>query len=227
MYEFWVFSDLWKRFWWKIEGLTWLFHNSYSIPKWCIIPYSKDNFSENDITFIKTILSSQWPWIIRSSAENEDSQKASFAWMYESRIIYNLEDFWKHIFELKERAKLESIKRYAEIMNIHSSDTIHFIVQDYIYWDVSWVFFSDLFGKWPLIECVEGTCNTLVNAEKNATTLWYWDCMNWWIQPELLKVFWLCMEIRKQFQYEIDIEWTIKDSNIYFLQLRPIIISKL
>lgn len=209
-------------YWWKIKWILWLFENHYNIPRGCILVASINRYPQEDIDLLVSYTNEHGPWILRSSAENEDGNIASFAGLYESAILYDLDSFNDKLLYLQQRANSEGLIEYAKNRNI-SLGKLHFLFQEYIIWEISGVFFSDLFGKWPIIEYVYGTCAGVVNGDINSERIWWNDLDEWGPSHErIILVFQECLKIKESFQEHIDVEWTMKDNLLYFLQVRPI-----
>ncbi len=210
-------------FWGKCNGISWLLKNGFQIPRWCIIPADLLNISESDILEIVSHTNESGPWICRSSATNEDGISASFAWLYTSDIIHDIFNINNAILRMRKWAKNDNISLYAKSKNI-TPWVLHILVQEYIDGTISGVFFSNLFGEWPLIEYVNWTCNLLVDGIVNADKIWINQIDIKKLDPLLFNLYQQCMEIYTLYWVHVDIEWTIKDKQIYFLQVRPIVI---
>lgn len=209
------------KYGWKVAWIAWLYINNYTIPKGFILPCDSIYFDESICIWDKNEI--KFPWICRSSVECEDGHYASFAWIFHSKVIYRQEELHWAINEIRQSSKTEYAQKYAKIVNVKIW-SVHILIQEYIEWEISWVYFSDLFGKWPLIEYVEWSCSKLVNSQSNAKKAWYRDLLDNKINyPNILRIlFWECNSIATLYWKDVDIEWTVQENQIYFLQIRPI-----
>lgn len=233
---------------WKIKNLLKI-QNEFNIPKWFILT------KESDITknLFKIYENNIWSdfYICRSSMNNEDSQKFSYAGLFES-----IE--WK----FSDKIILENIKEVFDSLNNDFLDEyelkiiwkkienrkMNVLVQEFIIWEVSWVYFSNY--KWNrLIEYIKW-CNLflldwIVKSNKiildynynelehikNMQYKYIWKDLDVFIfkkennslSKELQEVLISeLIRLKTFYDYEIDVEWTILKGKLYILQVRPI-----
>lgn len=166
---------------------------------------------------------------VRSAANNEDSNKRSFAGLYNSKLnIKGLEnlhdaviDVWKSYFTYQ--AILERIS--AGIIN--SSDRMNVIIQEMIDAKYSGVAFtSDPISneKKIYIEYVTGMCDKLVSgneiprilSEDNISSLPAEE------KKKLIEVIKVVKKIKKYYAYDIDVEWVWDKNKLWVVQVRKI-----
>lgn len=117
-------------FWNKYSKLIILKKNNFNIPNLCLFNWKEHNLN--------------YPLILRSSHNLEDSNKHSFAWIFDSFYpIYSLNDIKKWIKYCEKWFKKEKTISYLKINKINNFDLKkNYILQEYIEWDLSWVIFT-------------------------------------------------------------------------------------
>lgn len=210
-----------ESYWWKITGILWLFSHQYIIPNGIILPNPEKSFISNQWDKLWETL--RFPLILRSSINCEDSQKASFAWVFHSEVVYSKNNIDGAVQNIVDSSKSEVAQMYAEKMG-SKIEAVHILVQEFIEWELSWVFFSNLFDRGPIVEYVIWPCSDLVEGKVNANRLWKSEL---WAEhhtfPVILgELFQQAEAIQEEYGMEVDIEWTIMQNKIYFLQIRPI-----
>ena len=238
---------------WKINNLLEI-RDYFNIPKWFIITDKKD-LKKFDIKKVyEQYLNTQF-YICRSSMSNEDSKKLSYAWLFES-IEWNIGNWWleEDIGEVFESINNNFLDKYEKniIGHIIKNRKMNVLVQEFILWDVSWVYFSKFDRDKKIIEYIKWCNQFLVdwivksnkiilnnkfeikNHEKNKQYKYIWENLDIFIYEKINnslneKVLEkLLIELKKLenfFDFDIDVEWTIKDWKVYILQVRPITVS--
>lgn len=222
-------------FWNKINNLVRLFWK-FNIPDWFII---------ESIENLDWLLENDKKYIIRSSANIEDSSTTSCAWLFDSKIIYWNNNLEKESLNLYNNIDFDSIKMFLNRVWYNWEIKLNFLVQEFIYWDFSWVYFSDYdwaeyleYIKWPNSLLVDWLVNassvTLLWNKKNIKVkkqdYYLWEDDKKVFIPTYPKVeekklnhlFLEFQKIRKIFDFDIDVEWTIVWDIIYILQVRKI-----
>lgn len=208
------------KYWGKVKWILWLKKQWFCVPNGGVIPQGFSFYNECSYD----LLSSHGPWILRSSADNEDWKYASFAGLYSSKIVYTLDNLENEIETLTSSVQNFLLNEYARRMWIARNPNIHYIVQDYIQGEISWVYFSDLFWEWPIVEYVHWSCDKLVNGEIDAYK--FYEKKSDSIDPLLSAFYSEFGPLRKLYWSEIDVEWTYKNGKLFFLQIRPIAYTK-
>lgn len=233
---------------WKIKNILKI-QNDFNIPKWFIIT---DKYDINERLFreYKENINSKF-YICRSSMNNEDSKELSYAWLFES-----IE--WKY----SEKLLLKDIQYVFDSINNNFLDEyeqkiiwkkifnrkMNVLVQEFIVWEVSWVYFSDYkwnrlleYIKWCnqfLVEWIVKsnsiTLDKMYNIKKHSINKQYkyiWENLDVFIYNKknncledntLNSLILELKKLKKFFNFEIDVEWTIVKWVIYILQVRPI-----
>lgn len=183
-----------------------------------------DNFSSNT------------KFAIRSSAVDEDSSKFSFAGMLESYLNVGIEDIFKYIKKCYESCFSERIMAYRRKNNlINSNISIAIIIQEMVDADYAGVIFTtNPKTNNPdemQISIVKGLGESLVSGEANSVDFVIDNCNNFIKKPDydidinLIKELAHLANIIEN-SYSIkrgrDIEFAIKNQNIYILQCRAI-----
>lgn len=157
------------------------------------------------------------PWIIRSSALIEDSEKESFAGQFKTEVAKNTEQLPRAI---------HAVLRHAFEYLRGDLGKFSFIVQKYIDADFSGVTFTrnPFGGREMVVEYHHGIGEDIVGGRvKPHRKEFYWH------QPDIdsdLPNFHEAFENFKKIEHFFhspqDIEWCIKNGAWYFLQARPI-----
>lgn len=236
--------------WWKINNLLKI-KDKFNIPKWFIISDFSFNNKELNNFYFKNINSDFY--ICRSSMNNEDSKKISYAGLFESiewkYTDNNLVLDIKEVFDSLNNNFLDEYEEKILWEKINNRE-MNVLVQEFIVWDISWVYFSNYnwsrlieYVKWCNQFLVDGFVNSNkivldfnYNIFKHIKTNQYkyiWEnldifiynkennCLNESMMIFLIKEL---KRLREFFDFEIDVEWTIKDGKLFILQVRPITI---
>ena len=172
---------------------------------------------------------------VRSSAICEDGMQNSYAGQFETFLNINKEEIIKSIERCYESNKSENIKGYINEKNIVDENTkVSVIVQEMIDGDISGVMFT----KNPVtgddtivIESVLGLGEKLVQGEvtpsqliinKNTLIIENKVGIERLSNNEIESLSKIALEIERFFKAPQDIEWSIKDGEIYILQTRNI-----
>ena len=176
---------------------------------------------------------------IRSSANLEDGTHTSFAGMFTSVLnIQNFDDFSKGFIECMLSKYNDSVVSYCRTNNINpSSINLNLIVQQMVDADYSGVCFSlnPLTGnaKEMVIESIAGLGENLVQglvSPNRYLVNWYDNIVhieaerkeNAIPEPLMKKLIETSLEIQKYYGNPQDIEWAIKNDELYILQVRPL-----
>ncbi len=176
---------------------------------------------------------------VRSSANMEDGRKFSFAGMFTSVLSVNsLEKFKKGFIECLKSKYSSSVISYCKNNEINPQlIQLNIILQKMVDADYSGVCFSlnPLTGnsKEMIIESVAGLGENLVQGLVSPNRYeidWFNDKIkktdevtNNSISDKLLQnLIKVCLDIQKHYGKPQDIEWAIKNSQIYILQSRPL-----
>ena len=172
---------------------------------------------------------------VRSSAICEDGTQNSYAGQFETFLNINKEEIIKSIEKCYDSNKSENIKGYINEKNIVNEDAkVSVIVQKMIYGDISGVMFT----KNPvsgddiiIIESVLGLGEKLVQGEATPTQITinkHTLIIENNIGKEMLSdneirtLSRIGLDIERFFKAPQDIEWSLKDGEIYILQTRNI-----
>lgn len=172
---------------------------------------------------------------VRSSAICEDGTQNSYAGQFETFLNINKEEIIKSIEKCYESNKSENIKGYINEKNIVNVNAkVSVIVQKMIYGDISGVMFT----KNPvsgddiiIIESVLGLGEKLVQGEvtptqikinKNTLIIENKIGKEMLSDNEIRTLSRIGLDIERFFKAPQDIEWSLKDGEIYILQTRNI-----
>jgi len=221
----------------------------FNIPKWFIITDNNFDLNELNENYI-SIINSDF-YICRSSMNNEDSYNISYAWLFDSiEWKYSSNLLKNDVEEVFDSINNSFLDEYEEkvLWKRVENRKMNVLVQEFIIWEISWVYFSEY--SWDrLVEYIKWTNQFLVDwivksnklildknydeisHEKNIQYKFIWENLDIFIFDELNN--WLSDEnkdklikelkrLKTYFNFEIDVEWTIKNWELFILQVRPI-----
>jgi len=208
--------------WNKSKALYKLSNNWLNIPKTLIIKWTDINNKSFSYIKLKHYLQEKF-WenklIIRSDSKIEDWESSSYAWRFVS--IWNIEI---------ENIKNSIIKVYDSQKNlIKNPSDIWIIIQEYIECNYSWVIFTadpiNETNYW-IIEYVEGKCENLVSWKYTPKKIYYSRLSRLNLLSKNANKFDNLINIWKKIEsflkYPQDIEFWIKDNQIWIFQSRNI-----
>ncbi len=220
-------SELYPKIGGKAKGLDLLTKSGFNVPKGFLITDlfdldEKAIYQAFDELGLKNVS-------VRSSASNEDKELNSNAGQYETYLFVDKSSLISSIKKCIESLDSTRAKEYAEHFNLQEGE-MNIVVQEMIDSDKAGVLFtaSPNNGSCVLIEAVKGQGENLVSGKisanryeisrKNYISLAD-DLLN---EDELKELYKSAKKIREIYKNDQDIEWAIKDNNLYFLQMRPI-----
>jgi len=174
-------------------------------------------------------------YAVRSSALIEDTEESSFAGQFETVLGVKLEGLDEAIDEVVKHAE-EFLQKSAEPRSRPGrTDKFSIIIQEYIEPDHSGVVFTrnPVSGREMVIEWHAGVGEKLVGGEvKPSSYSVYWNdeiskAKIPGINPRMT-VGWMselieqCKKIEGLFKFPQDVEFAVKDGEVYILQSRPI-----
>jgi pyruvate,water dikinase len=166
---------------------------------------------------------------VRSSASNEDQTEVSNAGQYETCLFVDR----THLLESVQKclASLDSrrVKDYAQHFDL-GEGAMNIVVQEMIDSDRAGVLFtaSPNKGSHLLIEAVAGQGENLVSGQVSAhryeiSRKCYRSCADDLLNESEIKLLYETGKmVRETFGEDKDLEWAIKDGELYLLQMRPI-----
>ena len=216
----------------KAKNLNFLEKKGFNIPRFYVL---NSDVSKGSLINLKIPILKSQKVIIRSSADIEDSESASFAGIFDSLVVENnekeIKDGIKNVISALSSKKVSS---YLKEQKINKFPKLNIIVQEYIEGDVSGVLFTRFKkeGKTGIfINANLGNAKSVVEG-KNPESIFISDKkINQTSKKKILSAKEINLlikeskKIEKLFGKPQDIEWTIKDSNLYILQSRPITAS--
>jgi pyruvate,water dikinase len=186
---------------------------------------------QNQEEILSEIESLDPPYAVRSSSVSEDSDSSSFAGMHhtglevaDSEVLEEMKKCWASLFS--DRAII-----YRLTKKLKPYEDMAVVVQEMVDADISGVLFTENpdGGDEIYIESAEGLGEKLVSGEitpakaklerENLEIIKQETGLS---SSELKELAEKSIEIEEQFGSPQDIEWCIKDGEIFFLQSRPI-----
>ncbi len=157
------------------------------------------------------------PWIVRSSANLEDSSSQSYAGFFESVRVDSLSNLSSSIRRV--------ISTRPDALKNRTDLRIHFIIQPYIEAQQSGVAFSrdpkNLWSKAGRVEWVNGHLAALVHGEITPDSATLSEIVRQ--RPEFGIPLARCLEqLEQHFGRPVDVEWIWTGSQLVIVQCRPI-----
>lgn len=192
------------------------------IKEFCIEGYLRDEITQE----LKSFISKDKMYAIRSSADHEDSSMHSFAGVYNTTL--NVEGNTDVIIKIVEDAVVQYYSYSALVERIRadiysSMIELNLIIQEMVQSEISGVAFSrtNLSGDKVLVEWIEGLGEGIVSGEKEATTyIEYEDCDRY--SDVMKQIVRMTRGVQQKLGYEVDVEWAYANGTTYLLQTRPI-----
>ena len=211
----------------KAKGLDLLIRNHFKVPKGFVIT-EIDQVDEAALyQAFDAMAVAQVS--VRSSASNEDQSGASNAGQYETCLFVDRPHLMESVRKCLDSLDSHRVKDYAEHFGL-GAGTMNIVVQEMIDSDKAGVMFtaSPNKGSDILIEAVDGQGENLVSGQVTAhryeiSRKCYRPCADDLLdEGEIRRLYDAGKQIRTTFGEEKDVEWALKDGELYFLQMRPI-----
>ena len=211
----------------KAKGLDLLIRQHFKVPKGFVIT-EIDQIDEEAVYQAFDALNVQQV-SVRSSASNEDQSTASNAGQYETCLFVDRLHLLESIQKCLNSLNSHRVKDYAEHFDL-SQGTMNIVVQEMVDSDKAGVLFtaSPNNGSAILIEAVKGQGENLVSGQVAAhqyeiSRKNYRSCPDDLLnESEIKQLYETGKKIRTTFGEEKDVEWAIKDGDLFLLQMRPI-----
>ncbi len=201
---------------------------------WKYFERNKDEQYLNELVENITEYMKAEKYVVRSSAIGEDSGEYSWAGCFESILNINKEKISEAIIECGQSLYGERVKAYKRLHeNVVNIEDMGILIQQYIDADWSGVCFSSNPVTGDNDECIieyqKGKSGSVVGGYGEPTTLiinkekmdFQYEELD--LSKETIN---LILEKMKQivniWNMPVDIEWVIKDNDIYITQTRPI-----
>jgi len=216
----------------KARGLDELIKMAYKVPcGFVLTDIDIDNDLPKAIEFYKQ--TGFETVAVRSSASVEDGADFSYAGQFSSFLnIKDEQAFEEALKKCVLSLENEEAKKYNAAIGGNKKNTMSVVVQQMIQADCAGVCFTSEpnNSKNILIEAIKGDCEALVSGK--ATACQYIVDKNEIdlledIKPPLSKeiiqkICYAAKDLEKKFNAPLDLEWCIKDNEIFWLQQRPI-----
>lgn len=227
----------------KAVGLSRLVNLGFCVPDFFVIPCSVINrFYEqsikescsleqimattsefiNELEFFLKKLGGQH-FAVRSSYADEDSMAKSFAGQFDTVLKVNKLSLLKSIEQVVSSSKTMGVSLYSEGKS--SIKYMSVIIQCQIYGDISGVCFSQspCSDTELIIEYVKGQGEQLVSGKITPTTLIFNKLKKPYSDTfSLNNICQHVIDLENAEGFGVDVEWTIKDDKLFFLQMRPL-----
>ncbi len=170
------------------------------------------------------VLEGKFPVVVRSSATVEDSEKASFAGVFESVTgISSFDDLIKGIERVFKSATSRRVRRYMERKGINKELKMAVIVQRQVTPELAGVLFtrSPNDPQNALVEFVQGSLEKLVGGEVSGKRLSLPRDPSEVENPLMKELLTVGLEVEALFGKPQDIEWAY-DGTLWLLQSRDV-----
>ena len=215
----------------KIDNLIKMRQAGINVPAFTVVPY--EDAVKDDLKF--DLPSSRKHFSVRSSADIEDGETTSFAGQFDTFLNVERDDVPSKIKEIISSINSDTVKAYAESKNLSISDIkMNVIVQDMIDADISGVLFTanpqGILNE-SVITVGRGLGEGVVSSKVDTTSYYYnlTDKICYFEGEEDLltsekteELIGISEKIKELFGEFLDIEFAIKDDEIFILQARPI-----
>lgn len=221
----------------KARNLFRLRKERHMVPRFCCVN-EKEGYTKEEL---ENYLEQNFPGIqlfsVRSSSSVEDGAKLSFAGQFQTFLRVKKEDVFDTVKKVLDVSSNNALKQYCKEQNQTKVQIeMTAMIQEMVEADHSGVLFT-VNPQGILNETVivlgKGTGDNVVE-DKTATTTYYYnttDSVYYYEQepqaPMLSKkclqhLLKIASDVRKLFQMECDIEFAIKEDEIFLLQTRPV-----
>ncbi len=170
-------------------------------------------------------------YIVRSSANVEDSSNLSWAGCFDSIPDVSIDELEEAIKNCIDSKNNHRVKEYKKLHNIDSDVKVSVLIQEYMKSEYNGVAFSanpvDGNDNEYVIEFQEGLTGNVVGGFGNSETL-IMDKKQPIIESNtldsnmIMELIEIINKIEKILNYKVDIEFLICDDKIYITQARPI-----
>jgi len=220
-------EELYSKVGGKAKGLDLLVRHHFNVPKGFVIT-DIDQIDEEAVCQAFDALNVKQV-SVRSSASNEDQSEASNAGQYETCLFVDRAHLMESVQKCLDSLDSLRVQDYAQHFDL-GKGTMNIVVQEMVDSDRAGVLFtaSPNKGSDILIEAVKGQGENLVSGQVSAhryeiSRKCYRSCADDLLnESEIRRLYDAGKQIRAAFDGEMDVEWALKDGELYFLQMRPI-----
>ena len=186
--------------------------------------------SPEELDSVLENLSDRYTYAVRSSALNEDGEKASFAGAYETITDVRKEDIPKAVRQVISSAASERVKLYSEASAV-DLEGIAVVIQRFVRPEFAGVVFtSDIItgsAATMVGNYVKGEGELLVSGSSDAEEFRFNAVRYAYEGKEEFaryagRLYKCCKKIRDLWNKPMDIEWAVSEGKLYILQARPI-----
>lgn len=212
----------------KALGLDKLIKKGFKVPRGFLI-------TETDFILFPSIFSffdneNYTRVSVRSSSSTEDGENFSSAGQYETVLNVTRDGLEDAITKCLQSMNGERAEKYAENFCINEENKMNIVIQEMVDSEKSGVVFTECPTNPTkiLVECVRGLGENLVSGSVSANMYeldrdgFDGEGDNLLTKEELENIYNETKRILDTFEGESDLEWAIKEHELYFLQMRPI-----
>ena len=211
----------------KASGLDLLVRSGFTVPKGFVVTEPEELDEDAVLQAFDALGAAQVS--VRSSASNEDGERASNAGQYDTFLFVDRAHLAERIRQCVaslDSARVQDYSRHFEL----DKGKMNVVVQQMIDSEKSGVLFTagPNNGSAILIEAVKGQGEKLVSGQESArryeiSRKCYRPCADELLQEdEVRRLYELGKKVRETFGEDKDLEWALQGGTLYLLQMRPI-----
>ena len=205
----------------KADNLKRLQDCGMNVPEFTVVPFD----GEVDETFLRN----DCKYAVRSSCSAEDGSDFSFAGQFDTFLNVDAKDVKSKVVDCFASMRTPNVAEYAIANNIALADLqMNVIIQEMVNSDLSGVLFT---ANESVITVGKGLGEGIVTDKVDTTSyyynltdgVYYYDGNKDLLDNELVEqLISVSIKIKDLFGEYVDIEFAIKDREIFILQARPI-----
>ena len=211
----------------KASGLDLLVRSGFTVPQGFVVTEPEELDEDAVLQAFDALGVAQVS--VRSSASNEDGERASNAGQYDTFLFVDRAHLAERIRQCVtslDSARVQDYSRHFEL----DKGRMNVVVQQMIDSEKSGVLFTagPNNGSAILIEAVKGQGEKLVSGQESAhryeiSRKCYRPCADELLQEdEVRRLYELGKKVRETFGEDKDLEWALQGGTLYLLQMRPI-----
>lgn len=215
----------------KAKNLTILAEHGINVPKFVVLKET-----ETVSPALLFLLSNDKTYAVRSSFNGEDGVQDSFAGQFDTILDVSKDSLKEAVDRVRQSFLQQNVIEYARAKSINNNSVGQVIIQEMVQADYSGVVFTanplGILNE-TVIVVGQGLGNNIVEDKIHTTSYFYNQDDNLYyyeqqedsptLSDEIVRhLVEQADKIKKIFEYDMDIEFAIKDGVVYILQARPI-----
>jgi len=226
----------------KAHSLARLYAIGMPVPRAIVVPFSvdiSDDSIRQSILAHELFTNDQQLYAVRSSGVGEDSEKNSYAGIFDTYLDVTTPEIFDRIASVRDSVVSKRSLEYSNQRGVQVA-SMSVIVQHMVPAEYAGVAFTmspiEKDDRIALIEIVPGVGESLVSGKTTPTTLRYNKRTNLYrVQQQganpiddqvvariVAKLTPLLTKIEEEYSFPVDVEWAYAEDEIFILQARPI-----